>query len=685
MLATRTQFTVAGDVSSFDAASFRRGLLAHFTAGANAGSGVTDVAVSVRPGSVLVDVTILSQTDTAADMVQAELTTTPAAAMSATWFGGAVSVATVSAPTTTTEVVNAPSPPPAPPPSPPPPSPPPPSPPWFLITAGTVQAITGADDGGISDATEAPAAWAVLLVIMSVLALLAVGVLCFVRYLRPRMRDGAKVHPDSRYTPSDTPAAQLQGAPPVRVDMEATPTRHTMRAPQFEVECSPVQEMDTLPMGGGMRTPLPPITRPRMVDSSMQTPTMVDSDMQTGELVGLASAEGRENEAAEAALLEQQAKAERDEAALREQQAKAEREMDELQEKFERKKLEAENFKAAAEATKAASPAVKRAQSEIPTPLARAPSAVAASPPVKVVISLDAAAIAERPAPEAAAHARTATTANMKAHVEAVIETAEEAVETVALVAERAPEATEVEPVAGPSSAEAGSQDTVVELMAMAPVAAAPVAATPATAPPVAPSPAALVATAPYSATPAVIEGAAPPAALAAPPAAQSAAPTAAPPAIGDVVTEMASTEMATPEAAAKQTLETPVLIADRMPPMPARPRSADDVRRAAKREKAIQLAARQQQQDDINRALNGGSMASFGRRTPSPRGRTPSPPASGRGSSIERAAMPVIMTSGPASAAPGPASAAPGAATCFAPVVSWREAPEDGGAKDSK
>ena len=55
-----TQFTVAGDVSTFDAVAFRLSLLEHFTTGNYSNSGVHDVVVTIVSGSVVLGAVLSS-------------------------------------------------------------------------------------------------------------------------------------------------------------------------------------------------------------------------------------------------------------------------------------------------------------------------------------------------------------------------------------------------------------------------------------------------------------------------------------------------------------------------------------------------------------------------------------------------------------------------------------------------
>ena len=126
MTLVETEFTVAGDVSTFEVEPFRKQLLDHFTKDEHADSGVQNVTVTMSAGSVVLDVGILAAEGATA--VQTDLTTTSVANMSANWFGGNVTVesrgnVTV---TTTALLVLAPSPPPPVPALPPLPSSPPP-------------------------------------------------------------------------------------------------------------------------------------------------------------------------------------------------------------------------------------------------------------------------------------------------------------------------------------------------------------------------------------------------------------------------------------------------------------------------------------------------------------------------------------------------------------------------------
>jgi hypothetical protein len=136
----RTTFTLAGSVDTFDPAPFRTALLAQFPAAEEVvltvtavrralGSMAEDVASSGhrrRLQSIAVGAKLIMPSATAASAASTSISSTPATTMSSSWFGGSVSVASVTAATVQSEVLIAPSPPP---PTPPPPSCPPHSPP----------------------------------------------------------------------------------------------------------------------------------------------------------------------------------------------------------------------------------------------------------------------------------------------------------------------------------------------------------------------------------------------------------------------------------------------------------------------------------------------------------------------------------------------------------------------------
>ena len=97
----RSQFVVAGDVSSFDAAAFRASLLARFPSAA-------DAAVEASAASVAVDARLVYLDQAAADADLATLSTADASALSADL---GVSVESVGVPTLAYEAVAAPPPP----------------------------------------------------------------------------------------------------------------------------------------------------------------------------------------------------------------------------------------------------------------------------------------------------------------------------------------------------------------------------------------------------------------------------------------------------------------------------------------------------------------------------------------------------------------------------------------------
>jgi hypothetical protein len=114
-------FTVAGTVEAFDPTTFRTGLLSLVPSAADA------VVSSVTAASVQVATRLLFRNATQAAAGVATLSNTSVAAFSSALN---VSVEALAVPTVSTELVEAPSPPPpSPPPPSPPPSPPPPSPP----------------------------------------------------------------------------------------------------------------------------------------------------------------------------------------------------------------------------------------------------------------------------------------------------------------------------------------------------------------------------------------------------------------------------------------------------------------------------------------------------------------------------------------------------------------------------
>ena len=82
--------TVVGDVASFNITAFREAVLAHFRTGVNQGRAVHDVLVSaIAAGSVVLDVSILTDTPAEALQVQADLTATEGMLIVDVWGVGA--------------------------------------------------------------------------------------------------------------------------------------------------------------------------------------------------------------------------------------------------------------------------------------------------------------------------------------------------------------------------------------------------------------------------------------------------------------------------------------------------------------------------------------------------------------------------------------------------------------------
>lgn len=104
MVVVSTQFTCAGEPAAFDVATFREALLVQF-------SSAYDVRASLSAGSVLLDVRILASAAAIATAVEAALTGTLPAEMSSRWFGGNVTVESITPPIRSVELVSAPSPP----------------------------------------------------------------------------------------------------------------------------------------------------------------------------------------------------------------------------------------------------------------------------------------------------------------------------------------------------------------------------------------------------------------------------------------------------------------------------------------------------------------------------------------------------------------------------------------------
>lgn len=102
-----TQFSVAGDIGSWmpsATSAFRLSLLMQLQATT---TGVRDVEVTARAGSVVLDVVILTNNAGSAQVVDTLLTTTTPTQMSAAWFSGSITVESVAPPTRTTVYISA--------------------------------------------------------------------------------------------------------------------------------------------------------------------------------------------------------------------------------------------------------------------------------------------------------------------------------------------------------------------------------------------------------------------------------------------------------------------------------------------------------------------------------------------------------------------------------------------------
>ena len=123
-------FNINQTIETFDAGPFRSQLLDHFTTGENIWMSVHDVVIkNVSAGSVIVDVSILTDDPTSAEAVLKDVTTTNSSDISK-WFNDSFAIDGVVGQPVISTVIYAPSPPPPmPPPNPPqpPPAQPPPS------------------------------------------------------------------------------------------------------------------------------------------------------------------------------------------------------------------------------------------------------------------------------------------------------------------------------------------------------------------------------------------------------------------------------------------------------------------------------------------------------------------------------------------------------------------------------